>query len=305
PSQQIRALADEHDAVLAHFLPAYGVSAWRAGVPFVLVLWGSDILVWPFRDAFRFMLARRVLSSARWVVTDSVAVRRILQLNFGYPTDRVLIFPFGPEFDALSFPAVQKHENLLIFPRAAESIYSPITAIEALGLLGERGRSLRLVFTMAGSMAGECRRAAEAIQVNVEFKGPLPRRDYLGLVGMAGLYLSLALSDATPVSLLEAMAMRAFPIVSDLPAIRDWVIDGINGFLVDPRSPASVASAIERALDDAILVDNARNINQMLIRERGPWTTYLQAITEVLLRTRQLGRPELKPGKKGAFWSYL
>ncbi len=303
--RQIRALAREHDAVLAHFLPAYGVSAWRAGVPFALVLWGSDILVWPFRDRLRFGVARRVLSSATFVISDSITVRRVLQLNFGYPPDRVLVFPFGPEQDAISFPPVQKDGNLIIFPRALESIYSPLTAIGAIGSLARKGRKIRAVFTTGGRMLEDCRRLADKLGLSTDFNGPLPRRDYLKAMATAGIYLSLALSDATPVSLLEAMALGAFPVVSDLPATREWIVDGLNGLLVDPRSPEAVSSAIETALDDRALVERARAVNSQLIRERGPWTDNLPGVLKLFASSGSLGRPDIVRGKKRAFWSYL
>ncbi len=303
--RQVRKLASEYDAVLAHFLPAYGVSAWRAGIPFVLVLWGSDILVWPFRDRPRFNIARRVLASARWIVADSLAVRRVLQLNFGYPPDRVSVFPFGPEEDALSFPLVQKDENLVIFPRALERIYSPLLAVGALGSLTKNRRDLRASFTMSGRMKEECRSLADRLGISAEFAGPLPRRDYLGKMASAGIYLSLALSDATPVSLLEAMALGAFPIASDLPAIREWIIDGLNGLLVDPRSLERVVSALERALDDPELSGRAREINGELIRDRGPWTNNLRGLAEILTGLKDMKPPTLSMGQRKAFWSYL
>lgn len=302
---QIKTLAKEHDAVLAHFLPAYGVSLWRAGIPFVLVLWGSDILAWSFRDRLRFNVARKVLASAAWVVADSITVRRIIQLNFGYPPERVSVFPFGPEEDALSFPFTKKDEGLVVFPRATEKIYSPEIALRALGLLVEKGRDLRVVFTLRGSMANECQNLAESLGLRAEFKGYLPRRDYLETIAKAGIYLSTALSDATPVSLLEAMALGAFPVVSDLPAIREWIVDGLNGLLVDPCSPDSIASAIGRALDDSELVERARALNRKMIAERGPWTGNLENLTEILSGLEDMKLPKLTRGRKGAFWSYL
>ncbi|MEO0140731.1 MAG: glycosyltransferase family 4 protein [candidate division WOR-3 bacterium] len=302
---EIRRLSEEHDAVLAHFLPAYGVSAWRAGVPFAMVLWGSDILTWPFRDGIRFGIAKAVLASASWAIADSFTVRRVLQLNFGYPPERVSVFPFGPDEDALRFPQTQKHENQVIFPRALESIYSPKVAIKALGALSERGHGLRILFTMPGAMAKECEALAKKLGIFAEFKGPLARQDYLMSMASSGIYLSLALSDATPVSLLEAMALGAFPIVPDLPAMREWVLDGVNGFLVDPRSPESVAQALENALRGRELVENARALNRHLIQGLGPWIDNLAKLSDLLAGLRDINLPRMGRSKKGMFWSYL
>ena len=50
------------------------------------------------------------------------------------------------------------------------------------------------------------------------------------------LYISIPTSDSTSVTLLEAMAAGSLPIVSDLPANREWIEDGKNGFLLEDMS---------------------------------------------------------------------
>ena len=48
------------------------------------------------------------------------------------------------------------------------------------------------------------------------------------------------------VLMLEALAQGAVPVVSDLPANREWVVDGLNGLVV--RSPADLPAALDRAI---------------------------------------------------------
>lgn len=53
--------------------------------------------------------------------------------------------------------------------------------------------------------------------------------------------------------LLEAAALRRPIVTTDVPGCRDVVIDGVNGYLCDPRDAAALAAALERAAatDDA------------------------------------------------------
>jgi glycosyltransferase involved in cell wall biosynthesis len=37
----------------------------------------------------------------------------------------------------------------------------------------------------------------------------------------------------------------AFPVCGDLESIREWIDDGVNGFLVDPTDAQALAGAIE------------------------------------------------------------
>jgi len=54
--------------------------------------------------------------------------------------------------------------------------------------------------------------------------------------------------EGMPRSLLEAAAMARPMVATDVPGCRDLVADGQNGFLCDPRSPASLAAAMEKML---------------------------------------------------------
>lgn len=80
--------------------------------------------------------------------------------------------------------------------------------------------------------------------------------------------VSVPESDGTPMSLLEAMACGCIPVISDLPSLREWVTDGVNGRLVAVGDVNGLARAMLEASNtpdrDSIV---ARNLS--LVRERG------------------------------------
>ncbi len=68
----------------------------------------------------------------------------------------------------------------------------------------------------------------------------------------AHVYVSVPTTDSMAVSNLEAMAVGAFPVLSDLPSVDGWISNGVNGLLVPPNPVASVlADALLSALRDA------------------------------------------------------
>ncbi len=99
----------------------------------------------------------------------------------------------------------------------------------------------------------------------------------------AAVYVSTSRSDSTSVSLLEAMACGAFPVVTDLPANREWIADGENGLLVG-REPNGLAEALLRALGDGELRRAAAEKNARIISERGLWRDNMRRVEEALLR---------------------
>jgi hypothetical protein len=86
--------------------------------------------------------------------------------------------------------------------------------------------------------------------------------------GKARIYIGLSISDGISTSLLEAMAMGAFPIQSCTACADEWIKNGESGIIVQPEDPDEIASAIRRALTDDILVNKAAEINAKTAKER-------------------------------------
>ncbi len=82
----------------------------------------------------------------------------------------------------------------------------------------------------------------------------------------AQLTLSISTHDGTPNTLLEAMALGCLPICGDLESIREWIIPGKNGLLIDPSDSVALADAILGALENKILQESAAKWNYELIR---------------------------------------
>jgi glycosyltransferase involved in cell wall biosynthesis len=101
---------------------------------------------------------------------------------------------------------------------------------------------------------------------------PLVSRDQMAeFFRTAQVTVSPSLHDGTPNTLLEAMACGCFPVAGDIESVREWITDGVNGLLCDPKSAESLAQAILHALDDSELRRKAAVINQTLIAERADY----------------------------------
>jgi glycosyltransferase involved in cell wall biosynthesis len=60
------------------------------------------------------------------------------------------------------------------------------------------------------------------------------------------------------VSLVEAMACGLAPVTTATPGPLEIVRDGVNGLLVPPRRSDALASALDRLIEDAALLDRLR-----------------------------------------------
>ena len=258
------------DLVDAHFVPNYGLLGalcrWR---PLAVTAWGSDLLLGGRRDPARRARARFVLRRADLVLADAENLARAAR-ELGAPAARVHHVPWG--VDLARFRPAGTHEaGLLVSTRMHESIYDLPTLLAGVAPVMARRPHTRLVIAGDGSLRGALERSAARLLPagRYRFVGLLEPPALASWLARAEIYLSTSRSDSTSISLLEAMAAGALPVVSDIEGNRQWVGEGEGGRLFAPGDPTSLAGAIERALDEPARMEAARARNRHLVEERG------------------------------------
>ena len=106
--------------------------------------------------------------------------------------------------------------------------------------------------------------------LNISFylKGELRHSEVLALMARARIYVGLSKSDGISTSLLEAMAMGAFPIQTGTSCASDWIVHGTSGAIVSLDDEKTLDYWIQRALSDDDLVNTAQALNDLTIRSR-------------------------------------
>jgi glycosyltransferase involved in cell wall biosynthesis len=82
------------------------------------------------------------------------------------------------------------------------------------------------------------------------------------------MYLGISVSDAISTSVLEAIAMGAFPIQSNTSCCEEWLVSDQSGFGVLPDDFDLICDRFLTALSDDALVDRAAQVNLEIIRSR-------------------------------------
>jgi glycosyltransferase involved in cell wall biosynthesis len=271
-------------AVSAHFVPNYGlIAALVCRRPWVLSTWGSDVMTDPGKSAFHRWRVRQVLRRAAFVTSDARVLTERIR-GFGVPADRILTFPYGVDAD-LFWPAEVPPAGgpLILSNRKLEPLYRVETLIDAFSAVREALPDAAL--TVAGDGSGRAQLWARAQRSTaasaITFVGAVDHAHMPALLRGHHLYVSTSPSDTTSVSLLEAMAAGLFPIVTDIPANREWVVDGENGRLVPPGEATRLAVAIIDAWRDAGLRARARTRNLSVIAERARWDDSMRQAREL------------------------
>ena len=263
------------------------------GVPMVLTLWGSDVLTLPSRSPLhRWMVKRALRGASAWTADANVLLDAARQLvgdvgdvgdtgeaseaNSTPRIERVWI-PLGiPE--PVAMPEVPRERRILSC-RLHKPLYRIDAILRAFARLPGRCQAWRLEVASGGPQTDELRRMAAALGVaeRVDFTGVLDASALARSYHRAAVFASVPETDGTSVSLLEAMAAGCVPVLSDLPANREWVTEGRNGFLAPDLS--QLDQALLRAVDTWESGDWARSgqpFNAAMVRDKALFSRNIQ-----------------------------
>jgi glycosyltransferase involved in cell wall biosynthesis len=214
-----------------HYLTSHGLLAglvrrlFRLRARFVGSAWGSDVLLAPQRGWLQKQLLRWIFCECALTTSDSTFMAQ--KMNTLGARD-VMVFPFGLE----AMPHESTKDDFLFFSnRGLEHVYNPFRMLEIFERVSRDWPNARLVVANSGSLLSQMQSWANERELSdrIVFVGRLDSDTQANFYMQARWFISVPISDAVSVSVLEAMAHGCLPIVSDLPANHELIKDRING----------------------------------------------------------------------------
>src|SRR4030042_5310426 len=152
-------------------------------------------------------------------------------------------------------------------------IYNVSLLIRAIPIVLKEEPRAKFLIAGDGSEKKKLEREVENLNLgsSVQFLGGIPHKEMPNLLAQSDIYVSTSLCDGTSVSLLEALASGAFPVVTDIPSNREWVSDGENGFLVTEENENLLSKKIVEAIRDQRLLGEACEKNRKIVEQRAYW----------------------------------
>ncbi len=281
----LRRLVRRTDAQLV--LTLYGgmqaAVAWLSGAaPYAVYVVGSDVLL---ANRSRDVLSRRSLRGASLVLANgghlAERTRRLA------PGVRVDLLYFGIDRTRFFPPARRQDAPTFVCSRAFAEVYDNATIVRAVAGLPAVADAFRLSFLSTGPQLAETVRLADAtleagVRSRVHFAGGVSDAALVEALQGARFYLSASLSDGASVSLLEAMACGVLPIVSDIPANREWITHGENGLLFPPGDHVTLTHHMQAAMAGLPWHGAAVEQNLRRVAEHGDITANLKRLPALL-----------------------
>lgn len=248
----------------------FAVAAYLSGFrPYGVYLVGSDVLV---GGGIKRELSRVALNAASVVFVNGKYLCEKARESAPRANIRSLYLGTDTEKFAPASPPVEPVR--IICTRGFSEVYNNEYLIRALAKMPNLTQSYQLIFAAPGPLLKKVRALADEIlpaeqRRSIEFLGGVDRNRMAEMLKSSHIFVSVSRSDGTSLSLMEGLACGLFPVLSDIPANREWVYENAhNGILVRLDDPKVLAGALIHAIENPELRVRARSYNRQLILDK-------------------------------------
>ncbi|MFC1909481.1 glycosyltransferase, partial [Chloroflexota bacterium] len=273
------------DIIHAHFVSHFGIVAalysliWRFR-PIVLTAWGAYTL----RTArlFKRRLIRFALRRADGITCDGDNMVELL-VGMGADPQKINLIYFGT--DIQKFSPSNKNGTLkqklgiagsstVVSLRVLKPLYDIESLVRSIPLVLKEVPEVKFIIAGDGEQRKYLEDLAEVLGVatSVRFVGMIANDELPQYLTSSDVYVSTSLSDAgIAASTAEAMACELPVVVTDFGDNRKWVEDDINGFIVPPKNPETLAAKITYLLQHEDKRRDFGRTNREVIMEKNNW----------------------------------
>ncbi len=253
-------------------------SGWQAAFtkfhPFILHVMGSDLFLDYKKNIGKKILNYLTIKSSDVIISESYLIKNITS-KIRSKTNNNYVIQFGIRLDlfrpGLDTEKLKKKldigdELIIISPRGNRPLYNIDIIIKAFSkVIENKSNILLLVLIQNEIYHQEYIRFAKKYNIEkyIRYFNYVPIEELPYYYNLAKIMVSVPSSDSVPVTLQEAMACGVMPIVSDLPALHEWITNDYNGMIVPARNTEKLADKINYLLDNEEKWDTfiKRNLN--------------------------------------------
>jgi glycosyltransferase involved in cell wall biosynthesis len=279
------------DIIHAHWaIPTGLIGAWVGSIlkkPLLITIHGSDLRMALERPGFLRKIFVYVCKNAAHINCVSNVQKREME-QLGIKGEKISVIPMGVDEAFLETGKGRKIELnkgsfIILSNRNLLPLYNVSLLVRAIPLILKEEPGTKFLIAGDGAEKEALEREVEKLNINlsVKFSGRVPHNMMPNLLSKVDIYVSTSPYDGTSVSLLEAMGSGAFPIVTDIPANREWIINSQNGFLVPVNDERYLANNIIDAIRGKGLLGEGLEKNQLIIKEKALWPVCIEKIKKI------------------------
>lgn len=280
----------EYDVVVENMTPYPTLTVFLArlfGVPVVGV-----VHEFHDRDAVRLydpltgviqLLVQNILrvgSFERLVVPSSHTRDQLVE--YGVPSDRVVVVPNGIDPEQFRRPDVESHPDTVVTVGRLCRRKGQRFLVEAFDLVHRQWPTAELHLVGDGPLLDDLQRLVEVrdLEEAVTFHGFVPEARKVRLLNEASVFVFGSRQEGFGIAVLEAMAAGTPVVARELPVYRDFFEEGRNGYLVGD-SAAEFAAVVGALLESDERRREIRSAN-LATADRFSWNRTVERMEATL-----------------------
>jgi len=209
-----------------------------------------------FVDVVGFHLAEKVAGATFVATVGQYSMSQVVNASNPTHWHKVVVLPLGVDVDAFrpkNAPPRNRGEpfRLLSVGRLSAPKGYPIL-IEAIALLRERGRNVKLTMVGEGPLRTvlEGQIALRGLGELIHLAGACNHDRVVDFYDSSDAFVLSSFLEGIPVVLMEAMAMELPCVATWITGIPEIIEKDVEGLLVPPASASAIADAVGRLMED-------------------------------------------------------
>ncbi|PIE44473.1 MAG: glycosyl transferase [Gammaproteobacteria bacterium] len=282
-----------YDAIHAHWIIPQGIAViglkllFRQLPPVVITSHGSDLFA--FDGRWGRWLKRYVLSKADAIIVVSSAMKMHCVTSLNLAQEKIDVIPMGVDLDStfVPRPGIKRGDKDIVFVGRIVEKKGVQYLIRAMLEVIKVEPGVKLTIIGDGLMKQRLEQEVVDLQLDrwVRFLGAMSNKRLPEHLSASKIAVVPSFGhEGLGLVAVEAMGCGCVVVASDLPALRDVVIDGVTGLLVRQRDHHDLAEKLIRLLSDDMLCRELSIAGRKSVSEKFDWKDVGQRYTALLTR---------------------
>nr|WP_320161336.1 glycosyltransferase family 4 protein [uncultured Methanoregula sp.] len=255
--------------------PCYLILLIRNTAPVIITFWNGDVTWWAKWTGIERLLKKQIIiqgvkRAVAITVNSTEALNACIQYGKSAQNIHLIRYP-GVDlsrFYPIDKESAKKHigndaKKIVFWPRGIAKYLNFDTLVTASQIVLTKYPDIHFIILFANKEIDHSIQEdlkAKGMEKNYSLVNKIRFEDMPYYYAAADMMVSISSNDSLPNTMLEAMACGCPVIMGDIPQIRNWVVDGENGYLCPVNDPDRLAECIIKVIEDP------QKLNEKFIR---------------------------------------
>lgn len=227
----------------------------------IITVHDSDVTTFPSRSKIAKSLISYALNQASYIVPTNSTLEEIVKKNFNIPKEKISVIPLGIDKElfkpfnketARSSLDLPKNKKIILFIGALLKIKGVDYLVESMPQIIKANKDAVFLFVGEGPLQKKLKERIDSLGYSskVQFVGSKPYKEIPLWLNASDVLVLPTLSKGLGMVVIEAISTGTPIVSSPVGAAKKLVLEGVNGFTVEPGQSVKIAEKVNTILEN-------------------------------------------------------